>query len=314
MPRYDGALRGAVIAMGNFEGVHRGHRAVIAAAVARARALGRPAAALTFEPHPRAFFRPDEPLFRLTDEAAKLRLFAATALDGAIVMKFDAALAALDPAAFIERVLIDRFAVAGVAVGFDFHFGKARAGTPAYLEEEGERLGFHVDVVPALRDGGRRISSGAVREALAAGRPDDAAELLGYPWFVTGQVVHGDQRGRELGYPTANLRLDPGCGLRHGIYAVRVEVGGRRYDGVANFGRRPMFDTGVVLLEVFLFDFSGDLYGRTLDVAVIAWVRPEFKFDTVEELVHRMDEDCRIAHMALKRAGDAFPPLGEVAR
>ena len=314
MPRHDGALRGAVVAMGNFEGVHRGHRAVIAAAVARARALGRPAAALTFEPHPRAFFRPDEPLFRLTDEAAKLRLFAATALDGAIVMKFDAALAALDPAVFIERVLIDRFAVAGVAVGFDFHFGKARAGTPAYLEEEGNRLGFHVDVVPALRDGGRRISSGAVREALAAGRPDDAAELLGYPWFVTGQVVHGDQRGRELGYPTANLRLDPGCGLRHGIYAVRVEVDGRRYDGVANFGRRPMFDTGVVLLEVYLFDFSGDLYGRTLDVAVIAWVRPEFKFATIEELTHRMAEDCRIAQMALRRAGDAFPPLGVVVR
>jgi riboflavin kinase/FMN adenylyltransferase len=313
VPPHAGTLRGAVVAMGNFEGVHRGHRAVIGAAVARAQGLGRPAAVLTFEPHPRAFFKPDEPLFRLTDATAKLRLFAATALDGAILMKFDGALAALDPAAFIARVLIERFAVAGVAVGFDFHFGKARAGTPAYLKEEGERLGFHVDVVPALLDGGRRISSGGVRDALAAGRPDEAADLLGYPWFVTGVVVHGDQRGRDLGYPTANLRLDPGCGLRHGIYAVRVEVDGRRFDGVANFGRRPMFDTGVVLLEVFLFDFSGDLYGRTLDVAVIAWVRPEFKFDTIADLIHRMDEDCRIAHIALKRAGDAFPPLGEVA-
>jgi riboflavin kinase/FMN adenylyltransferase len=312
-PPHAGALRGAVIAMGNFEGVHRGHRAVIGAAVARARALGRPAAALTFEPHPRAFFRPDEPLFRLTDETAKLRLFAATALDGAIVMTFDAALAALDPATFIKRVLIDRFSICGVAVGFDFHFGKAREGTPSYLKEAGDRLGFHVDVVPALRDGERRISSGAVRDALAAGRPDEAAELLGFPWFVSGEVVHGDQRGRELGYPTANLRLDPGCGLRHGIYAVRLEVDGRRFDGVASFGRRPMFDIGVVLLEVFLFDFAGDLYGRTLDVAVIAWIRPEFKFDTIEELVQRMDEDCRIAQIALKRAGDAFPPLGVVA-
>jgi riboflavin kinase/FMN adenylyltransferase len=312
-PPHAGVLRGAVVAMGNFEGVHRGHRAVIGTAVDRAHVLGRPAAALTFEPHPRAFFTPDEPLFRLTDEAAKLRLFAATALDGAIVMKFDHALAALDPTAFIKHVLIDRFAVSGVAVGFDFHFGKARAGTPAYLKEEGDRLGFHVDIVPALLDGGRRISSGAVRDALAAGRPDEAADLLGYPWFVTGNVVHGDRRGRELGYPTANLRLDPGSGLRQGVYAVRAEVDGRRFDGVANFGRRPMFDTGVVLIEVFLFDFAGDLYGRTLDVAVIAWIRPEFKFDAIDYLIHRMDEDCRIARIALKRAGDAFPPLGVVA-
>jgi riboflavin kinase / FMN adenylyltransferase len=135
---------------------------------------------------------------------------------------------------------------------------------------------------------------------------------LGYPWFVTGKVIHGDRRGRELGFPTANLRLDPGCGLRHGVYAVRVEVDGRRLDGVANFGRRPMFDTGVVLLEVFLIDFAGDLYGRTLDVAVIAWIRPEFTFDTIDDLIHRMQEDCRIAQMALKRSGDAFPPLGMV--
>jgi riboflavin kinase/FMN adenylyltransferase len=311
-PPRAGELRGAIVAMGNFEGVHRGHRTVIAAAVSRARALGRPAAALTFEPHPRAFFRPDERLFRLTDEAAKLRLFAATALDGAIVMKFDRTLAALEPHAFIKEVLIDRLAIAGAAVGFDFHFGKARSGTPAYLKEEGELRGFNVDIVPALRDDGRPVSSGAVREALAAGRADEAAELLGYPWFVTAKVVHGDRRGRELGFPTANLRLDPGCGLRHGVYAVRVEVDGRRFDGVANFGRRPMFDTGVVLLEVFLFDFTGDLYDRSLDVAVIAWIRPEFEFDTVDDLIRRMEEDCQIAQMALKRAGDAFPPLGVV--
>jgi riboflavin kinase/FMN adenylyltransferase len=306
-------LTGAVVAMGNFEGVHRGHRAVIAAALSRARTLGRPAAALTFEPHPRAFFNPGEALFHLTDAAQKLRLFAAIGLDGAFVMRFDAALAALDPAAFVERVLVVRYAVAGVAIGFDFHFGKARAGSPEYLRAEGERRGFHVDVVPALSHGGARISSGAVRAALAAGEPEVAAELLGYPWLVTGEVAHGDKRGRELGYPTANLRLDPGCALRHGVYAVRVEVDGRRMDGVANFGRRPMFDTGVVLLEVFLFDFSGDLYGRSIDVAVISWIRPEFKFDSVEELIHRMDEDCRIARIALRRAGDAFPPLGIVA-
>jgi riboflavin kinase / FMN adenylyltransferase len=307
-----GKLRGAVVAMGNFEGVHRGHRAVIAAAVERARALGRPAAALTFEPHPRAFFKPHEPLFRLTDETAKLRLFAATALDGAIVMKFNGALAGLAPDAFIGDVLVGRLGVAGVVVGFDFHFGKGRAGTPALLKEQGERRGVAVDIVPAQLDGGMRISSGAVRAALVAGNADEATDLLGYPWFVTAKVVHGDKRGRELGFPTANLRLDPDCGLRHGIYAVRVEVDGKRYDGVANFGRRPMFDTGVVLLEVFLFDFAGDLYGRTLDVAVIAWIRPEFKFDSLDALVGRIHEDCRMAKMALARAGAAFPPLGKV--
>jgi riboflavin kinase/FMN adenylyltransferase len=313
VPAQPGALEGAVVAIGNFEGVHRGHRAVIGAAVARARGLGRPAAALTFEPHPRAFFNPDHPLFRLTDARAKLRLLAATALDGAILMKFDAALAALDPAAFVARVLAERYAISGAVIGYDFHFGKARAGTPAFLKEEGERLGFHVDVVPELTDDGHRVSSGAVREALAAGHVAEAAELLGYPWFVTGEVVHGDRRGRELGYPTANLRLDPGCGLRHGIYAVRVGVDGRRYDGVASFGRRPMFDTGIVLLEVFLFDFSGDLYGRTLDVAFIGWIRPEMRFDSVADLIRRMGDDCSLARMALKRAGEAFPPLGPLA-
>jgi riboflavin kinase/FMN adenylyltransferase len=307
-----GKLRGAVVAMGNFEGVHRGHRAVIAAAVERARSLGRPAAALTFEPHPRAFFKPYEPLFRLTDETAKLRLFAATDLDGAIVMKFDGALAGLPPEAFIKEVLVGRLAVSGVVVGFDFHFGKGRAGTPALLKEEGGRHGLHVDIVPAQLDGGMRISSGAVRAALVAGNADEAAELLGYPWFVTAKVVHGDRRGRELGFPTANLRLDPDCGLRHGIYAVRVEVDGQRFDGVANFGRRPMFDTGVVLLEVYLFDFTGDLYGRAVDVAVIAWIRPEFKFESIDALVARIEEDCRMAKMALASAGPAFPPLGKV--
>ena len=147
---------------------------------------------------------------------------------------------------------------------------------------------------------------------LTAGHLAEANELLGYPWFVTGQVVHGDKRGRELGYPTANLRLDPDCGLRHGIYAVRIGIGGARYDGVANFGRRPMFDTGAVLLEVFLFDFSGDLYGAALDVAFIAWIRPEMNFDSVEDLIRRMDDDVRHARTALARAPDAFPPLGLV--
>src|SRR5690349_8528864 len=304
----DHALDGAVVAIGNFEGVHRGHRAVINVALARGRELTRKTAVLTFEPHPRAVFNPGEPVFRLTDEAAKVRLLASTGLDGVILMRFDAALAALPAEDFVHRILVERFAVAGVVVGFDFHFGKGRAGSPDFLAEAGRRHGFTVDIVPPFSDGGTRISSGLIRAALAAGQVENAAEMLGYPWFVTGEVVHGDKRGRELGFPTANLRLDPACGLKHGVYAVRVGVGGKRYDGVANFGRRPMFDSGVVLLEVFLFDFDADLYGATLDVAFLHWIRPELAFDSVDDLIRRMDEDCGLARAALARM-PGFPPI-----
>jgi riboflavin kinase / FMN adenylyltransferase len=303
------ALRGVTVAIGNFDGVHRGHKAVIAAALARARTLGKPAAALTFEPHPRAFFNPDEPLFRLTPEAAKLRLLAATGLDGAIVLTFNAELAKLSAEDFVQRVLVDRFAVSGAAIGFNFHFGANRAGSPEFLHAQGQKHGFAVDIVPPLLDGGRPVSSGPIRAALAAGRLDDAAEFLGYPWFVSATVIHGDKRGRNLGFPTANLRLDPACALRHGIYAVRAAVAGRRYDGVASFGRRPMFDTGAVLLEIFLFDFSGDLYGATIDVAFIAWLRDEAVFASAKELVRQMEQDSRLAREALARAGNAFPPI-----
>jgi riboflavin kinase/FMN adenylyltransferase len=304
-----GALRGAVVAMGNFDGVHRGHRAVIAAALARAKGLGKPAAALTFAPHPRAFFNPGEPLFQLTDEATKLRLLATTGLDGAIVLTFDAALASLTAEEFVARILVERFAISGAVIGFNFHFGKGRAGSPDFLTAQGRKYGFAVDVVPPLQLNGRPVSSGPIRDALAAGRLDAAAALLGFPWFVSGEVIHGDKRGRELGFPTANLRLDAACGLRHGVYAVRVGVAGRRYDAVANFGRRPMFDTGAVLLEVFLFDFAGDLYGQSIDVAFIDWIRDEEVFGSVDELVRRMQEDARQARAALERAGDVFPPI-----
>ncbi len=307
-----GALRGAVVAIGNFDGVHGGHRAVIAAALARAKALGRPSAALTFEPHPRTFFRPNDPLFRLTDERAKLRLLAATGLDGAIVLRFDAALAGLSAEEFIARVLIERFGVSGVAVGYDFHFGTDRKGSPAFLAAQGAKRGFAVDIVPRFEDEGRPVRSGPIRAALAAGEVVEAAELLGYPWFVSGEVVHGDKRGRELGFPTANLRLDPACGLKHGIYAVRVGIGDRRYDGVASFGRRPMFDAGYALLEVFLFDFSGDIYGEIVEVAFIAWIRPELKFDSIAALVERMKDDSAQARAALARRPDALPRLGAV--
>jgi riboflavin kinase/FMN adenylyltransferase len=306
----DPRFTGAVLAIGNFDGVHRGHRAVLDTAIERARALARPAAALTFEPHTRSYFRPQEPPFRLTDEEAKLRLLATTDLDGAIVLEFGMELASLSAGEFIQRVLIEQFQVAGAVVGFNFQFGKGRSGSPALLQSEGSECGFIVDVMPPLEDEGRPVSSSAIRAALADGQVIEAAELLGFPWFVTATVSHGEKRGRDLGFPTANLPLDPACELKHGIYAVRVEFGGNRHDGVASFGRRPTFDNGAPLLEVFLFDFSGDLYGHSMDIAFIGWIRPELRFDSVAELVERMNEDARQARAVLARSPNAFPLLG----
>ena len=190
----------------------------------------------------------------------------------------------------------------GAVIGFNFHFGLSRAGSPDFLAAEGKRRGFAVEVVPRFEYNGRPVSSGPIRDALAAGRLADATELLGFPWFVSGAVIHGDRRGRELGFPTANLQLPDGCKLRHGIYAVRAAIGGRRHGGVASFGRRPMFDSGAVLLEVFLFDFSGDLYGKRIDVAFIAWIREERMFDGAPALVQQMKDDSRRAREALARA------------
>ena len=307
-----GALYGAVVAIGNFDGVHRGHRTVIGAALARAAALGRKVAALTFAPHPRRYFQPDVPLFSLSSERGKLRLLAGTGLDGAIVMRFDAELAATSAQDFVEKILVGRFGIGGATIGFDFHFGQKRQGSPQYLAEQGERLGFAVDIVPPLEDEGRPVSSGAVRTALTEGKVVEAAELLGAPWFVSGEVIHGEKRGREFGFPTANIRLDPACGLKHGIYAVRMAVAGKRYDGVASFGIRPMFDAGAPLLEVFLFDFSGDLYGENVDVAIVGWIRPELKFASIDDLKRHMVADAAQARDTLKRAGPAFPVLGEI--
>jgi riboflavin kinase/FMN adenylyltransferase len=306
-------VRGAVVAIGNFDGVHRGHRAVIAAAQKRAALLGKPAAALTFTPHPRVFLRPQDPHFQLNDERTKLRLLAGTGLDGAIVLTFNQALASTSAEDFVVKILRGRFAISGAALGFDFHFGKNRAGSPALLREQGERLGFAVDVVPPLEDEGRPVSSGAVRAALTQGKVIEASELLGMPWLVSGEVIAGAKRGRDLGFPTANMRLDPSCALKHGIYAVRANAGGRLIDGVASFGRRPTFDNGAPLLETFLFDFRGDLYGQAIDVAFIAWIRAEAKFDSIDDLKRQMDADSAQAREALARAPDAFPVLGSLS-
>jgi riboflavin kinase/FMN adenylyltransferase len=307
------AFRGAVAAIGNFDGVHRGHRAVIDPAVARAKAIGAPAIAVTFEPHPRNVLRLADPVFRLTDAQSKLRLLARTGLDGALVLTFDKAFAALTAEEFIARILVGRLDIQGATIGFDFHFGNERRGSPAFLTEQGKLHGFTVETAAPLEDEGRPVSSSSIRAALEEGRVVEAAELLGYPWFAAGTVVKGDQRGRDLGFPTANIALDPSCRLKHGIYAVRVGIGGAVRDGVASFGTRPTFDNGAPLLEVHLFDFSGDLYGAPIDVAFIGWIRAELKFDSIDALIQRMHNDARLARLALARAPGAFPPLGTIA-
>jgi riboflavin kinase/FMN adenylyltransferase len=304
--------RGAVVAMGNFDGVHLGHRAVIGAALAMGRARGVPALAVTFEPHPRSFFSPNTPQFRLTDETNKLRLLAATGLAGAVVMTFDKARAGTSAQDFIHHDLIRRLGISGIAVGYDFHFGKGRVGSPSLLVSEAPRLGIEVDVQAHVDIAERPVSSSAIRMALAEGEVTDATTMLGGPWFVTGKVIHGEKRGRDLGYPTANIRLDKHCGLKHGIYAVRIGKGAQRFDGVASFGRRPTFDNGAPLLEVFLFDFKGDLYDTVLDVAFIGFIREELKFDTIEALIRQMDDDSAKARAYLAAAPDAFPRLGTI--
>ena len=304
--------KGCVVAMGNFDGVHLGHRAVIGAALRMAKLHGTKALAVTFEPHPRLFFSPNTPQFRLSDEPAKLRLLAGTGLAGAVVMTFDKGRAGTTANDFIHHDLIERLGISGIAVGYDFHFGKGRTGSPSLLASEAPRLGIEVDIQPHVDIDERPVSSTAIRMALAEGQIAEATEMLQGPWFITGEVIHGKKLGRDLGFPTANIRLPASCGLRHGIYAVRVGCGNERFDGVASFGRRPTFDNGAPLLEVFLFDFKGDLYGQTLDVAFIAYVRDELKFDGIDALVVQMNDDSAKARAALAAAPNAFPKLGDV--
>jgi riboflavin kinase/FMN adenylyltransferase len=275
-------------------------------------AHGRPAFAVTFEPHPRSYFSPNSPQFRLTDEAAKLRLLAATGLAGAVVMAFDKHRAETTAQDFIHHDLIERLGISGIAVGYDFHFGKGRVGSPALLVAEAPQLGIEVDVQAHVDIAERPVSSSAIRMALAEGQIEEATAMLGGPWFVTGEVIHGEKRGRDLGYPTANIRLDKNCGLKHGIYAVRVGRGDQRFDGVASFGRRPTFDNGAPLLEVFLFDFKGDLYGNRLDIAFIAFLREELKFDNLDALIRQMDGDSRAARERLAASPGVFPKLGVI--
>ncbi len=292
-------LRGAVVTIGNFDGVHRGHQHLIALTRAEARDRGAPAVVLTFEPHPREIFHPERPLFRLTPEREKLALLKRFGVDGAVVRRFDGALASLTAEAFVDALLVSEIGATGVVVGHDFHFGRGREGTPERLRELCAARGLTVTIVPPVLEKGVVVSSSAIRKALEAGEIVAANALLGYAWFVCGEVRHGEKRGRSLGYPTANLGLRESCALRYGIYAVRVRAAGETRDGVASFGRRPTFDNGAPLLEVFLFDFSGDLYGQSLEVAFLAWIRGEERFSSAEALVARMDRDATEARRLL---------------
>jgi riboflavin kinase / FMN adenylyltransferase len=296
-------LRGAVIAIGNFDGLHRGHQALIGTAVDLARRDGRPAALLTFDPHPRAFFAPDIRHFRLTPEPVKLKILDRLGLNAAFIRRFDAELAKTSARDFVLGLLADELGASALVIGGDFHFGRGREGTPGVLVDLAREKGIGVTVVGTVEAEGGVVSSSRIRTALEDGDVDLANALLGYRWFVRGEVRHGDKRGRTLGYPTANMKLDPGCHLAHGIYAVRAALAdGKVVDGVASFGRRPTFDNGAPLLETYLFDHSSDLYGTMMEVEFVGRIRPEARFDSAEALVAQMRQDEEEARAVLSRA------------
>ena len=298
-------LRGAAVVIGNFDGMHRAHQELLGKALDAARARNVPAIVLTFEPHPRILFQPDAPLFRLTPRAAKARIARALGFDAMVVIAFDPEFSALSANDFVRTVLVERLAADTAVVGFNFRFGAGRGGSTEFLTEAGKRYGFRIIVVDQIDDqAGERISSGIVRDLLAAGNVERANDVLGYRWFVSGTVIGGERRGRELGFPTANLRLPAEIALRHGIYAVTWRrPDGSVHEGVASFGRRPTFDNGAPLLEVHLFDFNGDLYGEAAIVTFFGWIRPEEKFPDAAALVARMNQDAAEARAILASAG-----------
>jgi riboflavin kinase/FMN adenylyltransferase len=282
--------RGAALAIGNFDGVHRGHQALIAATRQAAPHASR-AGAILFEPHPREFFQPDKPHFRLTPLPRKLELLERFGLDLAVVLRFDAALAGLAADAFIARVIVEALAARHIVVGYDFRFGKGRSGDPDTLRRAGEAHGFGVTVVAQVAEAGEVFSSNAIRAELAQGDVLGAAHMLGHWWQVKGRVIGGAKRGTGLGFPTANIALHRGTALGHGIYAARVHVDGRCHSGAAYLGTRPMFDNGEPILEVFLLDFDGDLYGREIGVEFVDFVRSDARLSSVEALQQQMADD-----------------------
>ena len=298
------AERGAAIALGNFDGVHRGHRAVIAQATDAARRLGVPSGVITFEPHPRRWFQPDAAPFRLMTPAQMARALEPLGVDRLNLLPFDADMAAMSDEAFATRVLADGLGVRHAAVGFDFTYGKGRTGSPEGLRRQGEALGFTVTVCDRVDDpDGLKLSSSAVREAVHAGDMPRAAAILGRPFAIEGEVIHGDKRGRTIGVPTANIRLGDYMRPAYGVYAVRAHLpDGRQFGGVASLGLRPMFALDEPLLEVWLFDFDGDLYGRTVETQLIAFLRGEETFADLDALKRQINADAEAARAALAPA------------
>jgi len=308
MERLDGGsavpppFRGGIVALGNFDGFHLGHQAVVGRAIAHARAEGRPAIVATFDPHPMRFFRPESPWFRLTSLDQRERLFAAAGADAMLVFPFDAKMAALTAEQFAAQQLVESIGAGGVVTGTDFTFGKGRSGSVSDLGRFGAAMGFAVETVQPVRLHGDTVSSTRIRDFLRSGRPREAAELLTRPFAIEGVVQPGAKLGRELGFPTANLSMSNYLRPAYGIYAVRGRLaGGRVLDGVASLGVRPTFDPPQELLEPYFFDFSGDLYGQTIEVELIDYLRPEAKFDSLDALTAQIAADAEQARALLSR-------------
>ena len=294
-------LRGAAVAIGAFDGVHRGHQAVIAEARVASERLGAPLAVVSFDPHPRRWFQPEAAPFRLMTAGQMASALAPLGVDRLYLLPFDADMAAMSDEAFAHDVLANGLGIRHAAVGFDFTYGKGRTGSPEGLRRHGEALGFTVTVVDRIDDpDGLKLSSSSVREALKAGDMARASAILGRPFAIEGQVVHGDKRGRTIGVPTANVRLGDYMRPAYGVYATRTRLpDGRIVDGVANLGVRPMFELAEPLLEVWLFDFDGDLYGQTIETELVALLRGEMAFDSLEALKVQIDADATAARNVL---------------
>ena len=295
--------RGASAAIGNFDGVHLGHQSVIDMARTQAQAMGAPLGLVTFEPHPRQYFAPDAPAFRLMGREARANRLAKLGVARLYELNFNAALAGLSPRDFAKDVIADGLGLKHVVVGADFCFGKGRSGTAQDLQAFGAEMGFGVSIATLLAGSAGEVSSTAIRTALAEGRPCDAAAMLGHWHRIEGEIIGGEQRGRQLGYPTANMSIDGLHPPRFGVYAVLIDIlngpHAGQYHGAASIGVRPMFNGEQPNLETFIFDFSGDLYGADASVALIEYLRPEARFDGLPALIAQMDADCAKARSIL---------------